>query len=354
MEPDYYHFLFRTKLYLQLFKSRSRGIMDMRLRLYFDQLGQIPLIIPPLEQQAAIVRFLDYENARIENVIRAKKKLIILLNEQKQAIIHHAVTRGLNPAVKLKPSGIPWLGDMPKHWEMRPLKHWVKMNELTLGDSTNPNLEIHYIDIGSVKTGKLLHEPEKLLFKDAPSRAKRVLRKGDTIISTVRTYLKAIWYVDQEADSLIASTGFAVLSPRNVVEPEYLHYALQDNNFVDRVTANSIGIAYPAISETVIARFPVALPPSRQEQMELIHFIKNTTAPLSAAISTSEREISLLREYRTRLVADVVTGKLDVRKVAKDLPEESHRSDVSDFSDLVDNRTDLSNGDFEAIAEEES
>jgi type I restriction enzyme S subunit len=88
--------------------------------------------------------------------------------------------------------------------------------------------------------------------------------------------------------------------------------------------------------------------------MELIHFIKNTTAPLSAAISTSEREISLLREYRTRLVADVVTGKLDVRKVAKDLPEESHRSDVSDFSDLVDNRTDLSNGDFEAIAEEES
>jgi len=104
LEPDFYHLLFRTKLYLQLFKSRSRVIMDMRLRLYFDELGQIQLICPPPDEQAVIVRFLDHANRKIDGFIRAKRKLIALLGEQKLAIIHRAVTRGLNPNT---PSNLP-------------------------------------------------------------------------------------------------------------------------------------------------------------------------------------------------------------------------------------------------------
>src|SRR5690606_14653464 len=156
-------------------------------------------------------------------------------------------------------------------------------------------------------------ELEHIRFEAAPSRARRVLRRGDTIISTVRTYLRAIWYVDEDADDRIASTGFAVLTPGKGVEPEYLGYVIQSSSFVNRVTANSIGIAYPAIAETVLGRFLVALPSTVDEQQSIVAHIKSESTPLDDAITRAEEEIKLIREYRDRLIADVVTGQIDVR-----------------------------------------
>jgi type I restriction enzyme S subunit len=310
---DYYHFLFRTKKYLQQFKIRSRGIMDMRLRLYFDQFGQIPIPVPPLLEQDQIVAYLRAQDAHIARLIKTKRDLIELLTEQKLRIIDHAVTCGLDASVTLKPSGIEWLGEVPDHWEVRPLKRWVRLNASALGEKTDPDFKFRYVDIGSVQTGRLVKEPERIRFEAAPSRARRVLRRGDTIISTVRTYLKAIWYVSEDADDLIASTGFAVLTPGSGVEPEYLGYIIQSSPFVNRVTANSIGIAYPAIAETVLGRFPVALPPTVDEQQAIVANIKTESAPLDDAIARTEEEIKLIREYRDRLIADVVTGQVDVR-----------------------------------------
>jgi type I restriction enzyme S subunit len=310
---DYYHFLFRTKKYLQQFKIRSRGIMDMRLRLYFDQFGQIPIPVPPRREQDQIVAYLRAQDAHIARFIKAKRDLIKRLTEQKLRIIDHAVTRGLDSSVALKASGIEWLEEVPEHWEVKPLKHWVRLNARTLGQKTSPDFEFRYVDIGSVQTGRLVKEPERIRFEAAPSRARRVLRRGDTIISTVRTYLKAIWYVSEDADDLIASTGFAVLTPGSGVEPEYLGYVIQSSPFVNRVTANSIGIAYPAIAETVLGRFPVALPPTVDEQQAIVARIKTESAPLDDAITRTEDEIKLIREYRDRLIADVVTGQVDVR-----------------------------------------
>ena len=310
---DYYHFLFRTKKYLQQFKIRSRGIMDMRLRLYFDQFGQIPIPVPPRREQDQIVAYLRAQDAHIARFIKTKRDLIKLLTEQKLRIIDHAVARGLDASVALKQSGIEWLGEVPEHWEVKPLKRWVRLNARTLGQKTRPDFEFRYVDIGSVQTGRLMKEPERIRFEAAPSRARRVLRRGDTIISTVRTYLKAIWYVGEDADDLIASTGFAVLTPGSGVEPEYLGYVIQSSPFVNRVTANSIGIAYPAIAETVLGRFPVALPPTVDEQQAIVAHIKTESAPLDDAIARTEEEIKLIREYRDRLIADVVTGQVDVR-----------------------------------------
>ena len=310
---DYYHFLFRTKKYLQQFKIRSRGIMDMRLRLYFDQFGQIPIPVPPRREQDQIVAYLRAQDAHIARFIKTKRDLIKLLTEQKLRIIDHAISRGLDTVVALKASGIEWLGEVPEHWEVKPLKRWVRLNARTLGQKTNPDFEFRYVDIGSVQTGRLVKELERIRFEAAPSRARRVLRQGDTIISTVRTYLKAIWYVGEDADDLIASTGFAVLTPGKNVEPEYLGYVIQSSAFVNRVAANSIGIAYPAIAETVLGRFPVAFPPTVEEQQAIVAHIKTESAPLDDAIARTEEEIKLIREYRDRLIADVVTGQVDVR-----------------------------------------
>lgn len=275
--------------------------------------GSFPTLLPPRPEQDQIVAYLRAQDAHIARFIKAKRDLIKLLTEQKLRIIDHAVTRGLDPSVHLKPSGIEWLGDVPEHWEVKPLKRWVRLNARTLGQKTNPDFEFRYVDIGSVQTGRLVKELERIRFEAAPSRARRVLRQGDTIISTVRTYLKAIWYVSEDADDLIASTGFAVLTPGSGVEPEYLGYVIQSSPFVNRVTANSIGIAYPAIAETVLGRFPVALPPTVDEQQAIVAHIKTESAPLDDAIARTEDEIKLIREYRDRLIADVVTGQVDVR-----------------------------------------
>lgn len=311
--PAYLDYLLRTCAYVAEYIGRSTGIRASRLRLYPNQFLDIPVLQPPRPEQDQIVAYLRAQDAHIARFIKAKRDLIGLLTEQKLRIIDHAVTRGLDASVALKPSGIEWLGDIPKHWSVKPLKRWVRLNANTLGEKTNPDFEFRYLDIGSVKTGRLAKELAQLRFANAPSRARRVLRRGDTIISTVRTYLKAIWYVNEESNDLIASTGFAVLTPGREVEPEYLGYVIQSTSFVNRVTANSIGIAYPAIAETVLGRFPIAMPSTLEEQQAILAHIKAESAPLDQAIEQALTEIKLIREYRERQIADVVTGQVDVR-----------------------------------------
>lgn len=309
----YFSYLFRTDAYMREVNKFSRGIVADRNRLYWESFKQMPSLVPPRSEQDQIVAYLRAQDVHVARFIKAKRDLIELLTEQKLRIIDHAVTRGLDPSVRIKDSGVEWLGKVPEHWQIKPLKRWVRLNERALGEKTDPEFEFRYVDIGSVKTGRLAKELERMRFDAAPSRARRVLRRGDTIISTVRTYLKAIWYVDEDASDLIASTGFAVMTPGADVEPEYLGYVIQSSAFVDRVSANSIGIAYPAIAETVLGRFPVAMPPTIAEQQRILAQIKLDSGPLDLAIEQALTEIKLIREYRDRLIADVVTGQIDVR-----------------------------------------
>jgi len=286
-----------------------------------------------LAEQEKIATYLRTQDTKIARFIRIKRELIERLNEQKLRLIDHAVTNGLDTTVRRKPSGVAWLDDVPEHWGIKPLKRWVHINACTLGETAAPDFTFRYVDIGSVQTERLVKDLERIQFDSAPSRARRLLRRGDTIISTVRTYLKAIWYVDEEASDLIASTGFAVLTPGNDVVPEYLGYVVQSSGFVNQVTANSIGIAYPAIAETVLGRFPVALPPIEEQHTILAH-IKARTEPLTAAIHQAEKEITLIREYRERLIADAVTGQMDLRGWQ---PSAEDPISDTDFAALADN-----------------
>jgi len=311
--PEYLDYLLRTSAYVAEYIGRSTGIRASRLRLYPAQFLDIALLQPPRAEQDQIVTYLRAQDAHFVRFIKAKRDLIARLNELKLRIIDHAVTSGLDTSVAMKPSNIEGMGSIPEHWLIKPLKRWVRINAITLGEKTDPDFQFRYLDIGSVKTGRVTKELERIQFSNAPSRARRILRRGDTVISTVRTYLKAIWYVNEDADDLIASTGFAVLTPGPSVEPEYLGYLIQSSGFVDRVTANSIGIAYPAIAETVLGRFPMTMPPTLNEQRAILSDIKLKCAPLDQAIEQAFTEIKLIREFRERLIADVVTGQIDVR-----------------------------------------
>jgi len=302
--------------------------------LNFDMWKVLPILLPSHTEQTAIVRFLDWAERRIRQVIRAREKRIKLLEEYKQALIHQAVT-------KYKDSGVEWLGEVPVHWKVTRLKHWVGVNKNVLPDSTPPNYEFWYLDIGSVGTGSLLNQPLRLCFGDAPSRARRIVRRGDTIMSTVRTYLKAVYFIEDEVEDVVASTGFAVLTPLQETKPKFVSYLVQGDSFTNCVTAESIGIAYPAIAETRLASFHVAVPPL-PEQTAIVEFLDEQTERIDAAITADRRVIELLKEFRTRLIADVVTGKLDVRETAAKLPEEEAAEDVEPESEI----------DLETVSEE--
>lgn len=248
----------------------------------------------------------------------------------------------MRPYSAYRDSGIEGLGEVPTHWEVRRLKTWLGVNELVLSENTDPDYTFDYVDIGSVETGRLVRGPERMRFGNSPSRARRVVRLGDTIVSTVRTYLKAVWHAEQPGFDLIASTGFAVFTPRRNTFPKFVSYLCQSAPFTNRVTAESVGIAYPAIAETKLATFEVCVPPFA-EQAAIVRFLDHVDGRIRRYVrakrkligttaSRTEQETSIIEEYRTRLIADVVTGKIDVRDAAAKLPD----AGPAGRTDLVD------------------
>jgi type I restriction enzyme S subunit len=172
------------------------------------------------------------------------------------------------------------------------------------------------------------------------------LRQGDTIISTVRTYLKAVYYVSNKVEDWVASTGFAVLTPKNKIYPPFLGLLIQSDGFINRVIRESLGVAYPAIAETKLGILHLAYPSSLKEQQKITEYISNASQAIDKTITRAEREIELMREYRTRLISDVVTGQVDVRDI--EVPEVVEE----DLLDLEEDSSEVMEDELEAGEEE--
>ena len=218
-----------------------------------------------------------------------------------------------------KDSGIEWLGEIPAHWNVKRLKRLATINDEVLPETTDPDFEISYVDIGSIDSTDGITHRETYVFANAPSRARRIVRQGDVIVSTVRTYLRAIAPIVYPEPNLIVSTGFAVIRPRTGLTTRFSAYALESPYFVERVVAHSVGVSYPAINASELGTFPIAVPPE-VEQCTIADFLDRETAKIDALIAKIEEAIKLLKEYRTALIAAAVTGKIDVRNT---LPEPS-------------------------------
>ncbi len=155
------------------------------------------------------------------------------------------------PYHSYKDSGVEWLGEIPQHWGVKRLKSLGEFNPEALPETADPELALSYIDIGGVNSLGEIVEVEHLRFASAPSRARRLVRDGDVVVSTVRTYLRAIAQIRDPDPGMVVSTGFAVIRPKNELSPEFAAYALRAPYFVERVVANSKGVSFPAISESV-------------------------------------------------------------------------------------------------------
>jgi restriction endonuclease S subunit len=210
---------------------------------------------------------------------------------------------------RYKPSGIEWLGEIPAHWAVRRLKYTASINDEALPETTDPDYEFTYIDIGCVDASKGIVATEKYRFDDAPSRARRIVRDGDTIVSTVRTYLRAIASIREPVGNFIVSTGFAVVRPR-ALNADYLSYALRSPFFVETVVSRSTGVSYPAINAPEVGNICVPLP-SFDEQSAIAAFLDRETARIDALIEKKRRQIELLHEKRSVLISHAVTKGLD-------------------------------------------
>ena len=312
INSKYFFYSTSSEVFIQNVIAYSKGVAYPAINP--PELGQILIIIPSLPEQTTIANFLDKQNAKIDVLIAKDKKLIALLKEKRTALINHAVTEGLDPNVKLKDSGIDWIGEIPEGWEVHKLKYKTIINKKKLENDINPNYVINYLDISNVDSSGNLLDIEEQIFEDAPSRARRIPRSGDTILSTVRTYLKAIAYLENIPGNLIVSTGFAVLEPIQSINSKYLFYSTSSEVFIQNVIAYSKGVAYPAINPPELGQIPIIMP-TLPEQTTIVNFLDNATAKIDKTIKLIEQKVNLLQEYKRSLIHQVVTGKVDVRGV---------------------------------------
>lgn len=307
--PKYLHYLYKTPLYLAEFARHSTGVIPSRWRMYTDDFGQVVSLLPPRKEQDAIVEYLDEKMAKIDAAIAQQQKMIDLLNERKQIIINRAVTKGLNPNAKMKDSGVEWIGEVPEHWKVRKLKYLVSCNDETLSENEDKYLKIKYVEIGDVDSVNGVKHYTEYSFEDAPSRARRITQIGDVIVSTVRTYLKAVSKIEEE--NLIVSTGFAVLRAKSIIAKDYLAYSILSECFINKVISESDGTSYPAINASDLINIKVALPPL-SEQLHVVSAINNRLKVIDSIIKKYNKQIALLQERKQIIINDVVTGKVKV------------------------------------------
>jgi len=245
---------------------------------------------------------------------------------------------------KYKASGVEWPRALPEHWRTTPLKTVATHNDDVLDENTPPDEEILYVDISGVDGVNGIKGKEPMLFANAPSRARRRVRHGDVIISTVRTYLRAIACVREPEDNLIVSTGFAVVRPRSDLVSSFAGHALSASYFVEQVIARSTGVSYPAINASDLVAIPILVPP-REEQTKIASFLDRETAKIDELVREQRRLIELLKEKRQSVISHAVTKGLNPHVPVKpsgiewlgDVPEHWETRTIAKASSKITN-----------------
>lgn len=302
VNTKFYSEYFKLHYYLKIFFPYGKGVgrprgSGGRWTLNKDIFMRFSLVYPPKEEQDKVVAFLIYKANQIAKFIRNKRRLIELLQEQKQAIINQAVTRGINPNVRLKPSGVDYLGDIPEHWELIPLRWYIAVSsgEFLSGDKisavssdTFPNPVIG--GNGVMGYTNILNSDSKAL----------VIGRVGALCGNIHLVNGPCWITDNALK----------ITHIKKLDHEYLALQLESMNLNRLAKAN----AQPLITGGIIKSQKVALPPI-QEQKDILEYLKSKLEEIEKIIGRTRREIDLIREYRTRLIFDAVTGKIDVRDI---------------------------------------
>jgi type I restriction enzyme S subunit len=314
MTREYGHLLLHAYDLKKVFYGLGSGL---RQNLDWRDFKYLPCLVPPPDEQQTITRYLDHVDRRIRRYIRAKQKLIALLEEQKQAIIHQAVTRGLDPSVRLKPSGVAWLGEVPEHWGTRPAKYFFREVDDRSSTGEEELLSVSHITGVTPRSQKNI-----TMFMAASYVGHKRCQPGDLVINTMWAWMGALGIAKHTG---LVSPSYGVYRPlhNSMLLGEYADLLLRTKSYVDEYICRSTGIRSSRLRlyPEQFLRIHIVCP-STEEQRSIHDHIASEAENLNLAIERTQREIALLREYRTRLLADVVTGQVDVRAAPMGLADE--------------------------------
>ena len=325
----------------------AKGIRERSTDFRFDVFGAQSVPYPPSTEQTAIAHFLDHMDRRIQKYISAKEKLITLLDEYKQALIHQAVTGQIDvrtgePYPEYKESGVEWIGRVPGHWDVVSLK-WVSYR--SQNGATPPTSEARHYEDGTVpwygpsscgdsdKVGRPIRLLNKYAFEKG---AARLIRGTALLVVVIGATAGRMTLMSKDGSTNQQITAFELSS--DLVNPVFLLYQIRLSETWLRSTASTATI--PILDSNVVNRLPCAIPPI-PEQTAIAQSLRHTAGRLDHAVASTRRQIDFIQEYRTRLIADVVTGKLDVLEASTGLPELDSFDDDAANSVLIQNQLDL-------------
>ena len=346
-EVKYFEHLFKTSLLVEQFAQKSKGIGSGFNRLYTADFGSIPTIVPPLPEQTAIVRFLDHADRRIRRYIRAKQKLIALLEEQKQAIIDQTVTGQINvrtgqPYPTYKPSGVEWLTQVPVHWNL--LRGKFLFRCIDVRSSTG---EEELLTVSSERGVVPRSSATVTMFQAESYVGYKLCWPGDLVINSLWAWGRGLG-VSRYHGIVSSAYGVYRLRPAYSKYSHYIHRLVRSTPFNFELHVRSKGIWKSRLQLTDEAFLDALLPvPPTEDQVAIVACLDKISAAIDPSIRRTYRQIEVLHEYRTRLIADVVTGKLDVREAAAELPEVDPLAE-DDLDSTIHDRENLNLGELDA------
>ena len=298
---EYYACLFRTPIFVQQFANASKGIGDGFNRLYTPQFQRICAIAPPTIEQHSIVSYLDTKCSLLDTLLSNKEKQISLLQEMKQRVIADAVTRGLNPNVKFKATNIPWLPEIPEHWEMSKVSSHFRQRNMKVSDIEYPALSVSKMGV----TPQL----DNVALSNAEGNSRKLVKVGDYAVNS-RSDRKGSCGVSQYEGSVSLIT--IVLEPFDI-DRGYVHYLFRSNPWIEEFYRNGRGIVADLWTTNYQMMKGMYLPvPPLSEQRAIVSYITERTSKIDMLIEKLTKEIECVKEYKQRLISDVVTGLVKV------------------------------------------
>lgn len=314
VDPEYYKYYLQKHYYEQIFFPFAEGVsVDHRWTLKKEDFLNFGLIKPPLEEQKQIANYLDQKTAKIDATIAKNEELIQLLEEKRVALINQVVTKGLNPDVSMKDSGVEWIGEIPEHWDVINLKKCCET--ITDGSHFSPETTSegkYYITVRDVGKDSIDFDNAPKISVEDYNTLKRngcEPKKGDVLLSKDGTIGKCI--IVNGTDFVILSS-LGLLRPNNLIESEYLRYYLLSDINVKQMYSHIRGSAIKRLTISIIKELLLICPPLN-EQEDIINYLNPKISRINNTINKIQDNINLLEEYKTSLIHHVVTGKIDVR-----------------------------------------
>ena len=315
--PFYYHYLLRSNEYIGYFKTFSSGVIDSRLRLYPEVFGRLTAIVPPLNEETQIARFLDHETAKIDGLIREQERLIGLLQEKRQAVISHAVTKGLKPDVPMKDSGVEWLGRVPAHWTSSSIKRFCSL----VKDGTHlppPRVSegIPLLSVRNIVGGEFVRRSDdsKISENDYVALCRSFTpQQRDVLLAIVGATLGKTAIISDAMGHFHIQRSLALFrADASKLNPHWLHWVFQSAGFQSLLWEYAGFSAQPGIYLGTLASFKIPVPPIK-EQIEINEWIGRQIDPMNTLIKEAESAVLLMKERRSSLISAAVTGKIDIR-----------------------------------------